>query len=293
MNLTALKYFVEVAKEGSISRAANNMHVTQPTITRQLKLLEEEVGQSLYIRHAKGIELTKAGIILQERGREIIKIEQTALLEIIQHSDNLNGKIIIACVSGVFSDNVFKLVMGFHDTYPSIRICFRTGEMENLINLLKNNKADIVIGFYPEADSQVESIGIHPKLGLLMRSDDSIAINQTISYELLSELPLFAPKRSAIVNTLAKNGIDYDRLCVFAEYDEHINYMGFIRIGGKYALCLEPLEQIFINDNLCFRPLDPAITAKVGFKYKQDNENPITEAFISYYEKIKVIKGFR
>ena len=82
MNLTALKYFVEVAKEGSISRAANNMHVTQPTITRQLKLLEEEVGQSLYIRHAKGIELTKAGIILQERGREIIKIEQTALLEI-------------------------------------------------------------------------------------------------------------------------------------------------------------------------------------------------------------------
>ena len=142
MNIAALKSLLEVAETENISRAALNRNITQSSITKHLQSLEKEYGQKLYKRRSKGIELTRAGAVLSDRAEHIIEYYEDTRLAMSKETDRLSGKLVLACDNDIWRGKMLDIIMGFHDEYPDVRICFRSGDKENLEYLLKHNLAD-------------------------------------------------------------------------------------------------------------------------------------------------------
>ena len=286
MELRFLRTFCEAAKTKNITKAAYNLGLTQSAATHHLKTLQDELGQDLYIRLKNGIELTAAGLLLYEKALDIINLEEKVAFEVSNFSDTLRGKLAVACTNDALRGELLDIIMAFHDHNPNIRISFRTGDMVYMEYLIRYGKSDVLIGYYYDKDVSIEDTGIHIKLGLLMKHDDRLAENQVIALDKLYELPLFAPRKRTIQNLLDKNRIEYDKLNVFAEFDDPTNYTEFMRKGGRYTLCLEPSESTVRRSGLCFRPLEPEIHVYVGMKYSQ-NDNPCVKAFKDFYESQK------
>ncbi|WP_077622497.1 LysR family transcriptional regulator [Sediminibacillus massiliensis] len=276
MELRVLRYFLTVAREGSITGAAEFLHVTQPTLSRQLKDLEQELGKKLFIRSSHRIILTEEGMLLRKRAEEILEMVGKLEAEFLSMEDTISGDVYIGSGETEALKQIARVVKELQSSYPNIRYHLYSGNDEDVTERLDKGLLDFCIVIQPADLSKYNYINIpaNDVWGVIMRKDSPLASKETIQADdLLNEPLIFS--RQAMKQTLSKNefvdwfGEDFDKLNVVATYNLVYNAAIMVEEGIGYAVTLDKLVNTSGDSNLCFRPLEPRLESGLNIVWKK------------------------
>lgn len=270
MELRLLCYFVAVAREGNITRAAESLHITQPSLSKQLMELESELGKQLLIRSKRGIMLTDEGILLRKRAEEILSLCEKTEQEISQNENQISGEISIA---GAPSIIVAQAVTSMLKTYPHIKFKLQNGDAEKIEDDLKHGLLDFGILLEPIDITKYEHIPLceNVELGFLMDKDNPLAKKEFIVPQDIMEIPLILPKRAGMQRELAAwAGCEIDVFNVAATFDLFFNIPAMlVKQGAGCAFVLNTSVSIDESSSLCFKSLEPPLRNEYGLVWKR------------------------
>lgn len=273
MELRTLKYFLTVAKEENISKAANVLHLTQPTLSRQLMDLENELGIKLFIRGNRKVQLTDEGKLLCKRAEEIMTLVDKTEQE-LNHSDTIiNGDIYIGGGETDAIRLIAKTAQHLQRKYPNIKYHIFSGNADDVTERLDKGLLDFGILIEPTDLTKYEHLQIPTTdtWGLLMRKDSNLASYQTIKPKDLKHIPLIISRQSlvdeAISNWLTESS---KNLNIIATYNLIFNASLMVEEGMGYALCLDKLVNTTGDCELCFKPLSPPLESKLSIVWKKN-----------------------
>lgn len=272
MELRVLQYFLAVAREENISGAAEFLHLSQPTLSRQLKDLEDELGKQLFIRGNRKITLTEDGMILRKRAEEITELVKKAEDEITSSDDTLAGNITIGAGETDGNRFLIQAMNAIQQNYPLVRFHIISGDKEMITEAIDRGLIDFGIVFGNMDTAKYDSIPIDYKdtWGVLMQRDAELAKKEFITAEDLMDKPLII-SRQAFQNSELKNffHMEQDKLNIAATYSLLFNGSLMVDEGLGYAICFDKLVNVSGNSNLCFRPLEPKIEAHMSIIWKK------------------------
>lgn len=275
MELRVLNYFLTVAREQSIIRAAESLHLSQPTLSTQIRNMEEELGKQLLIRGTKGsrkITLTEEGMILKKRAEEILNLVEKTEKEITLSDSVIMGDIYI----GTGETDAFRLLAKsareLQNVYPDIHYHISSGNAEFVKEQLDKGLIDFGIIFGNVSSEKYNSLKIPAKdtWGVLMRCDSELAEKKSISPEDLWDKPLIIShqkNQDAELSAWLKQ--DLSKLNIIATYNLLFNASLLVDEGLGYAIVLDKIINITENSNLCFRPLTPKAEAEMYIVWKK------------------------
>ena len=275
MELRVLQYFLAVAREQSISAAAQSLHLSQPTLSTQLKGLEEELGKQLLVRGRKGsrkVTLTEEGMILRKRAEEILKLVQKAETEIMLSDDNIAGDICIGAGETQIIRVFAKAAQALQKRHPNIHYQIFSGNAFYVMEQLDKGLIDFGL-VYDRVDlTKYEAVKVPIKdvWGVLMRKDSPLAQKQSISPEDLWDKPLLVSAQKGddwVIKDWIKK--DFHELNIVAEYNLLFNASLLTSEGFGYAICFDNLVNTQGDSNLCFRPLSPRLEAEASIVWKK------------------------
>lgn len=292
MEFRVLRYFLTVAREGSITGAANFLHVTQPTLSRQLKELEEELGKKLFIRKSHHIVLTEEGLILRKRAEEIIGMVVKVEEEFKSMEETIGGDIYIGGGETEAMKLIARIVKALHFKYPTIRFHFYSGNSDDVTEQLDKGLLDFGILIQPADLSKYNYINIPATdvWGVVMRKDSPLARKDSIQKTDLLDVPLIL-SRQAIKPGLSKNefsewfGDDYDKVNVVTTYNLAYNAAILVEEGIGYAVTIDKIVNTSMESNLCFRPLAPRLESGLNIVWKK--HQVFSNAANMFFEEIK------
>ena len=275
MELRVLQYFLAVAREQSISGAAESLHLSQPTLSTQLKAMEEELGKQLLIRGTKGsrkVTLTEEGMILRKRAEEILELVKKTESEISLSDDMVAGDVYI----GTGETNIIRLFAKTarelqHD-YPDIHYHISSGNSSYVMEQLDKGLIDFGL-LYDSVDiAKYETLKIPIKdvWGVLMRRDSPLAAKEVICPEDLWDKPLIVSHQEnakRIISEWLKQ--DLSKLNIVATYNLVLNASLLTDEGFGYTICFDKLLDIVPSSSLCFRPLFPRLEAEATIVWKK------------------------
>lgn len=282
MELRVLKYFLMAAREQNITKAAQALHITQPTLSRQLMALEEELGVKLFERSSHSISLTGDGLLLKRRAQEIVSLEEKTVRELALEN-TLGGELEIG--SGEFkSFSVFSdMMLAFREQNPNVSFRLYSGNADNIKERIENGILDMGVLSYPVDISRYEFVHI-PKSetwGILVHRDFEIAGKEFVTPQDLAEIPLLMPGRRLVQSEIENwFGDFYDKLNVFAVYD--LQYNAAVMAQKKVGAVLT-IELKSRYDNLKFIPFYPELKSGVVLVWKKNRvRSASAEAFVSF-----------
>ncbi len=274
MELRVLQYFLAVAREQSISGAAESLHLSQPTLSTQLKALEEELGKQLLIRGSKGsrkVTLTEEGMVLRKRAEEILQLVKRAEEEITLSDESIAGDVYIGTGETDIVRLMAKAAKKIQEQYPDIHYHISSGNAEYVLESLDKGLIDFGL-IYGTADPQkYESIPIPIKdtWGVLMRRDSPLSQKEFIQPEDLWDKPLIISHQKSdnpyVIRWLKQ---DISKLNIVATYNLVFNASLLADEGLGYVLTLDKLINTE-GSNLCFRPLSPQLEAAACIVWKR------------------------
>ena len=272
MDVRVLRYFLAVAREQSFSLAAERLYLSQPTLSRQLRDLEQELGKTLLIRGNKGVTLTEEGMILRKRAEEIVELMEKAEEEVKQSGDLISGKVYI----GAGETYAFKLVVRaagkLRSDHPDITFSVYSADGTDVLERLDKGLLDFGLVFQSPDPVKYESVEIplHDVWGLLMRKDCPLAQYDSVKLTRLSDYPLLIPRQpnhnTLISDMLLKSSPDAN---VVSEYNLVYNASVMVKEGLGSAVTLDRLVNVSGDSELCFRPIDPPVEAVCHFVWKR------------------------
>lgn len=272
MELRVLQYFLAVARENSISGAAEFLHLSQPTLSRQLKELEEELGKQLFIRGNRKITLTEEGMILRKRAEEVIELIQKAEDEIAASDDMLAGDILIGAGETDGNRFLIKAMNAIQQDHPLVHFHIISGDKAIITEAIDRGSIDFGIVFGNIDFTKYDSIPIPYEdiWGVLMRRDAPLAEKNMITAEDLMDKPLII-SRQAFKNLEFKNFFhcEQEKLNIAATYSLLFNGSLMVDEGMGYAICFDKLINVSGDSNLCFRPLKPQIKNHMSIIWKK------------------------
>lgn len=272
MELRVLQYFLAVARENSISGAAEFLHLSQPTLSRQLKELEEELGKQLFIRGNRRITLTEEGMILRKRAEEVVELIQKAEDEIAASDDMLAGDISIGAGETDGNRFLIKAMNAIQQDYPLVHFHIISGDKTMITEAIDRGTIDFGIVFGNTDSAKYDSIPIpyEDTWGVLMRCDAPLAKKDYITAEDLLDQPLII-SRQAFLNLEFRNffHLEQEKLNIVATYSLLFNGSLMVEEGLGYAICFDKLVNISGDSPLCFRPLTPEITVPMSIIWKK------------------------
>lgn len=270
MELRSLRYFLAVAREENITRAAEVLHIAQPSLSKQLMELEQELGKQLLIRGKRKITLTEEGILLRKRADEILMLCDKTQQEIAQDSDLIGG---VISIGGAQSSAIARATALIANRYPGVTFQFFNGDAETLMEKLDHGALDFGILIEPVDIVKYDHLPLKEtdEWGLLMRKDCALASKKAIHPEDIKNIPLILPQRIGLQRELsAWSGIAAEHLNTIATFDILFNHPSLlIKNGLGYAFALRTLMDINESSTLCFRPLEPAIKIQYGLAWKR------------------------
>lgn len=288
MELRVLQYFLAVAREQSISGAAEYLHLSQPTLSRQLKDLEEEFGKQLFIRGNRKITLTEEGMILRKRAEEIIDLVKKTEQEITLNDEVVVGAIYIGAGETDAIRLLARSARQLQQEHPGIRIHISSGDSTDVTEKLDKGLIDFGILFDPKDLSRYNYLKIPQKdiWGVLMRRDAPLAKKEAICAEDLWDKPLILSRQhrkgSFLSLWLNRNEID---LNIVATYSLLYNGSILVDEGIGYALTLDKIINTKGSD-LCFRPLTPLLEASLYLVWKKYQVfTKAAELFLEHIQK--------
>lgn len=284
MELRTLRYFLTTATEGNITRAADVLHVTQPTLSRQLMDLEKELGTTLVLRGKKGLTLTNDGLFFRQRAEEIVELADRLEQRFAEKSDIVNGTINIGASEALGGRMMAKLIRSFSEKYPQVQFNLYNEMADNVKDRLDKGLADIGLVLEPVDVHKYEYIRLAQKetWGVLMRTDHVLAQNEYITPDEISSCPLILPLREKvredIVNWL---GREEKELYIPLNYTLLSNAVLLVEEGLGCALCLDGALAARSSPNLRFVPICPEKTTQSVLIWKKNQLfSPATSLFI-------------
>lgn len=275
MELRVLQYFLAVAREQSISSAAESLHLSQPTLSTQLKALEAELGKQLLIRGTKGsrkILLTEEGMILRKRAEEILELVRMTESEISLSDDAIAGDVYIGTGESDMIRFFAKAAKQLQEKYPDIHYHILSGNASFVKEHLDKGLVDFGVVYGPVDTSIYNSIElpIHDIWGILMRKDAPLAEKKFIQPQDLWDKPLIVSAQESSIWSMFKwFQRDIKKLNVVATYNLVFNASLLVEEGLGYALCFDKLINVSGDSNLCFRPLFPQMKAEASIIWKR------------------------
>lgn len=276
MELRVLRYFLTVAREGSITGAAHVLNVTQPTLSRQLKDLEQELGKKLFIRSSYRINLTEEGMLLRKRAEEIVTMVDKLETEFSSMEETISGDVYIGGGETVIMREIARVAKELQEIYPNIRYHLYSGNEDDVTERLDRGLLDFGILIQPADISKYNYYNIPGKdvWGVVMRKDSPLALKETIRPEDLLKVPLIC-SRQAMKRTYSKNefadwfGEDFDRLNIVTTYNLAYNAAIMVEEGIGYAITLDKIVNTSSESNLCFIPLEPRLESSLDIVWKK------------------------
>ncbi len=275
MELRVLQYFLAIAREQSIVRAAESLHLSQPTLSTQIKAMEEELGKQLLIRGTKGsrkVTLTEEGMILRKRAEEILNLVQKTEREISLSDQVIVGDVYIGTGETDAVRFIAKAARELYQTYPGIHYHISSGNAQFVIEQLDKGLIDFGIVFGPVDHAKYNFYEMPYKdiWGVLMRQDSPLAAKEAVSPEDLWDKPLILSQqgdnRGALTAWMQK---EISELEIVATYNLLFNASLMVEEGLGYAIGFDKIINTSGNSNLCFRPLTPKREAGMSIIWKK------------------------
>lgn len=271
MELRVLEYFLAVAREQSISAAALSLHLTQPTLSRQLRELEEELGKPLMIRGPRKITLTEEGMQLRKRAEEILDLVSRTEKEIMQNDEAVSGDLYIGTGETDGVRQIAQTVKQLQERYPGIRFHVVSGDAVDVCERLDRGLVDfgILLGDMDKTKYDYMKLPMKDTWGVLMRRDCPLAQKETLSPSDLWEVPLILSRqvenKTELYRWLQKQP---EELRCVATYNLIYNASLMVEEGMGYAFTLDKLVNT-AGTNLCFRPLMPKLELGMYLVWKK------------------------
>ena len=273
MELRLLRYFLTVAKEQSFTKAAEQLHITQPTLSRQMAAFEEELGVTLFIRSGKKISLTEEGILLKRRALEILNLEEKTLEELKGKEDVVEGNITIGCGEFAAVETLAKICKTYKEKYPLVQIVLHTATADAVYEMMNKGLVDIALFMEPVDTEGLDYIRItdcdHWCVG--MRPDDPLAEKEFIRKEDLIGKPLILPERVSVQSELANwFGKDYSKLQIAFTSNLGTNAGVMAANGLGYPVSIEGAAKYWREDILVQRRISPEITTSTVIAWRRN-----------------------
>lgn len=258
MEIRVLKYFLAVAREQNITNAAESLHLTQPTLSRQLKDLEDELKTTLFIRGKRKIELTEDGILFRKRAEEIIDLVDKTKSELQNSSNTISGEIFIGGGETLGMNFIANILNKLHSDYANIRYNIFSGNGDDVCEKLDNGLLDFGLLLEPIDISKYSYIKLpyYDTWGILMPNNCELSKKDVITPKDLIDKPLICSRQSLVKTGLSNwIGTDYENLNIIGTYNLIFNAALMVKSGLGYALCLNNLIDTTANKDLCFKPV--------------------------------------
>ena len=290
MEIRLLRYFLAVAQEESISKAADLLHITQPTLSRQLMDLEKELNTKLLIRgkRNKKITLTEDGKLLKSRAQEIIELTNKTESEFLFGDKNISSDIFIG---GGETDSIrviARTIKRLSLEYPNIKYHFYSGNGEDVTEKLNKGLLDFGVFIEPIDKKEYGFIQLpqNDTWGILMRKDSDLAKKEYIEPEDLINIPLFSSRQYLVKNLISGwLGYDFEKLNIIGSYNLLYNASVMVEEVLGYALCIDKLINISGDSKLCFKPLKPKLEA--GILVAWPKNQPLSKIAKLFIQKLQ------
>ena len=273
MELRLLRYFLTVAKEQSFTKAAEQLHITQPTLSRQMAALEDELGITLFLRNGKRTTLTDEGILLKRRALEILNLEEKTLKELKGNEDIVEGTITIGCGEFAAVETLARICKTYKEKYPLVQISLHTATADTVYEMMKKGLVDIALFLEPVDTEGLDYIRIadcdHWCVG--MRPDDPLAEKELIKKEDLFGKPLILPERMNIQSELANwFGKDFSNLQIAFTSNLGTNAGVMAANGLGYPISIEGAAKYWREDILVQRRISPEIMTSTVIAWRRN-----------------------
>ena len=272
MDIRVLQYFLAVAREESITGAAEALHITQPPLSRQLKELETELGKQLFVRGKRGITLTDEGRLLRKRAEEIVELMEKTKADITSTNAAVAGDVYVGGAETNGIRAMSKAVAALHSRHPHICFHMYSGHAEDVTDRLDRGLLDFGVFIEPADLTKYEYFKLPTTdvWGVLMRKNSPLSTHETVSPKDLAGQPLIMSNQAMVKNEMAGwMGVGYDRLRIVATYNLLFNASILVEEGVGYALALDGIIKTGADDPLCFRPLEPRLEVGLMLAWKK------------------------
>lgn len=285
MEFRVLQYFLAVTREGNISAAAQSLHLSQPSLSRQLRDLEEELGATLFIRGKRRIELTEEGLILRKRASEMMQLVELTESEISEVKNDIAGSLSIGAGESRSMRRITAVFRELKEQYPNIRLNIVSGDTEDLKDRLDRGLLDFALiftDFDKEAYHYLTSSD-REIFGVIMRRDCDLAAKDVVTVKDLYNRPLIVSRAN---NLQLFNSAQVRHLQIAATYNLIYNASLMVEDGIGCAISFDHLVDTSARSPLCFRPLSPEIAVKPTLIWKRDQKlSVISQLFIDRLSK--------
>lgn len=288
MELRVLQYFLMVAREENITRAAQQLHVTQPTLSRQLVQLERELGAKLFTRSSHSIVLTDEGILLKRRAQELLALADKTVKEVAHEEDSLAGEVAIGCGEFLSMDELAETMTAFRRKYPLVTFNLHSGNVAGIKRRIEAGELDIGLVGEPVDVRTYEFVrmGCNEEWGILVREDSPLASKESVRPKDLAGCPLIVSKSESAQNALAgwfgDLAADMDVACTY-----NLLYNGAILVRSGMGVAVG-LRLGARYDRLRFVPLAERFQMGTVLIWKEHQAfSPVTAAFIQFVKKCR------
>ena len=271
MELRVLRYFLEAAREGNVTHAAQRLHVSKPTLSRQLKELEDELGKKLFTRSNYSIKLTEEGMLFRKRAEDILEMADKTLAEFKALDEVNGGDIHIGCAESNGIAPFIRAIQKLKEKYPRIRCHFYSSGTDAVNERLDRGLLDFAI-IIQEVDLEKYNYLKMPSQdhwGLIMRKDHPLANHSCIHLNDLTEIPLILSRQAMREEMPRWFGEAQDKLNIVATYDLLFNTSIMVRENFGCVLGFDGLVYTGPDSDLCFRPLEPTLTSPMYIIWKK------------------------
>lgn len=270
MELRVLNYFLTVAREGTISKAAEVLHLSQPTLSKQLKDLEEELGVQLFIRGNREISLTEDGVYLQNRGKEILSLVSTTTLN-LQKNEVIGGDILIGGGETQAFQFLTDILNHLMERHPDIKVHMYSGNADDVKDKIDKGLLDFGLVIDPVEKQKYEYVPlpIVDRWGILVNQKHALAKKEHVSPADLKNQPLLISSQTLVNNQLSEwLGGNLNNFSIVGSYNLLYNASLLVKAGKSVAFCIEGIIQTKDSD-LVFVPLEPSLTSTINIIWKK------------------------
>lgn len=272
MEIRVLQYFLAIAREQSISGAAEFLHISQPTLSRQIKDMEEELGKQLFIRGNRKIELTEEGMLLRRRAEEIIDLAKKAEKEIMNNDSVITGDVYIGAGETAAIEYIAKAADKLKEKHPSVHYHLSSDDALDILEQLDKGLIDfgVIIGNIDKTKYHYHLLPVKDSWGILMKRDAPLAKKEYVEATDLTNLPLIISRQISenhnISTWFPKDLASYN---ITSTYNLVYNATYMAAEGLGYILTLDKLINTSGNSSLCFRPLYPKVETDIYIIWKK------------------------
>ena len=283
-----LHYFLTVARERNITNAAKVLHITQPTLSRQMTLLEEQLGVKLFVRDSRPLALTDEGFLLRRRAEEILELVEKTEAEVSAQEEQVEGAVSIGCGELASTKLLMEMVAGFSEQFPRVTFDVYTANADRIKHRMDNGLTDVGLLLEPVGMERYEFIRmpVRERWVAMMPSGVPLARRKYVTARDLDDIPVIMPSRQKVHDEVASwFGDDYEKLRLIGTSNLSTNAALMVQAGMGYALAVEGSMPFLEQSNIRMIPLYPELTATSVLAWKRGQ--PISTAVSRFLEYIK------